>query len=123
MVAVDGVVLGRLEYVIRGGGREEDVGWLDMKPTVRVGRGRGFRVGKGRVGEDILHKLDMSGGVNFVCEGVDKMVSTLGRGVPNKDTRGRAGLEFMFVIGAKPRVGKAAKAAKLCVVWEGAEES
>ncbi|KAD3338091.1 hypothetical protein E3N88_33612 [Mikania micrantha] len=94
-----------------------------MEPTVRVGRRGGSGIGQCRVGKDILHKVDMSRCIDFVCEGVEKVVGTLGRGVPDKDARSGSSLELVFIIWAKPRVGKATKASKFGVIGESAEES
>ena len=55
----------------------------------------------GRERENILHKLDMVGHKDFFESGVKTEKGTLSKGVAEKDTRTRFGVEFVGRVGTQ----------------------
>ena len=71
-------------------GREES-----MSITCNAGGGGG----EGREWENILHRLDMTRHKDFFESEVKTEEGTLSKGVAEKDTRTRFGIEFVGIVG------------------------
>ena len=57
----------------------------------------------GREWENIFHKIDMTGHKDFFKSEVKTEEGTLSKGVAEKDTRTRFGVEFVGRVGTQPK--------------------
>ena len=64
----------------------------------------------------------MTSSIETMSRRVKAKIGTLSGRVPNKDTRHRSRCKFVGCIWAKPRIAKAAKAAKFSVVRRSTKE-